>query len=268
MSNTIELSGIFSEGYGFVPKKLMKAKDIKSNTKLILCYLLSYTGAGTECFPSMHGISENLNMSKRTIIRCIQEAIIKGYLKKTQGELLDKRSNKYYLNFMNDFGDKKSPFLNKQSDKKSPNKKVGDNSAQQGAKKTLNKVTPGNSNNNMNSINKSNNNIYIQEIFDYWNSFNIICHESIDKFKSKIKLSLKSYSLKEIKISILNYNTILKDDKYYWSYYWQLDEFLKRGLERFMDFNICSKNFLNKKQLKGNDKAINDYYNSLSEDQK
>jgi hypothetical protein len=145
MSNTIQLSGIFSEGYGIVPKKLMKAQDIKGNTKLVLCYLLSYSGSGSECFPSIDLMSDSLNMSKRTIVRCIKEATNEGYLRKTQGELSDKRANKYYLDFMSNFGDKKAPNKNKVTE-----------ITKQGDKMIPNKVTGGNSNNNIN-INKNNN---------------------------------------------------------------------------------------------------------------
>lgn len=105
MSNSIELSGIFSEGYGFVPKKLMKAKDISSNTKLVLCYLLSYTGAGCTAFPQQKDIAESLGISMRTVVKCIHESIENGYLKKIQeqrGQGIGKR-NIYDLLFMREF---------------------------------------------------------------------------------------------------------------------------------------------------------------------
>jgi hypothetical protein len=106
MSKRIELGGIFSEGYGFVPKKLMKAKDISSNTKLILCYLLSYTGAGATAFPQQTEIAESLGISPRTIVNCVREAIKNGYINKHQeqrGRGIGKR-NIYELIFMRGFG--------------------------------------------------------------------------------------------------------------------------------------------------------------------
>lgn len=84
------------------------------------------------------------------------------------------------------------------------------------------------------------------ELLNFWNSQKIITHRSIDKFKSKIKTSLKAYSLEDIKQAIENYAHILRDDKYYWSHSWALDEFLQRGLDRFIDFEICHKNYLKK----------------------
>ena len=109
MSNKIELGGIFSEGYGIVPKKLMKAKDINANTKLILCYLLSYSGSGATAFPQIKDMAENLGLSKRTIIRSIKESQEMGYINKHQenrGDAIGKR-NIYELIFMQNFaGDK------------------------------------------------------------------------------------------------------------------------------------------------------------------
>lgn len=104
MSNKIELPWILSEGYGIVPKKLMKAKDLSSNSKLLLCYLLSYTGAGIDCFPSINKITEDLGISKRTVIRCISESIETKYIEKNQlqrGRGIGKQ-NIYKLLFMSD----------------------------------------------------------------------------------------------------------------------------------------------------------------------
>jgi hypothetical protein len=146
----IELPGIFSEGYGVVPKRLMKASDINSNTKLVLCYLLSHTGSGQTCFPSMDNMADNLNISKRTIIRCIAEAVDAGYLSKTKNKLGRGKGtyNIYNLEFMADFTGAKIARANIASAKHGNASDKNDTML----------VTPGNCNNNKYNNNNSNNN--------------------------------------------------------------------------------------------------------------
>lgn len=80
----IHLSGIFAAGYGITPKLLLQARDISATTKLIICYMLTFTGAGRECFPSQKKIAEDLGTVPRTVRRCIKEAQKAGYLNKTR----------------------------------------------------------------------------------------------------------------------------------------------------------------------------------------
>jgi DNA-binding Lrp family transcriptional regulator len=100
--NKIELSGIFSQGYGIIPKALMKHPALSKNAKLILAYMLSYTGAGNTCFPSQALIAEDLGISKPVIIKAIQEAVNKGFIKKTKlyPDKPLKHNNKYELVFL------------------------------------------------------------------------------------------------------------------------------------------------------------------------
>ncbi len=98
------LSGIFSQGYGVVPKLLVKAEDLSITTKMVLCYLLAYTGAGTECWPSHNEIIKHLKISKRTLARSINQAISAGYLSRTRrfSRGIGSR-NTYHLLFMDDY---------------------------------------------------------------------------------------------------------------------------------------------------------------------
>ena len=96
--------------------------------------------------------------------------------------------------------------------------------------------------NNIKQILKQN----IYSIFEYWNSKDIIKHRNLtDKIKRKISNSLDGYSESEIKTAINNYSIVLKGDKYYWSYTWTLEEFLQKGLEKFLS-STCYENFLKK----------------------
>ena len=74
----------------------------------------------------------------------------------------------------------------------------------------------------------------IQEIFNYWNSKNIVIHKQIRiHLKNGIKKALKQYKIEEIKELINFYDIILKNDRYFWTYKWNLTDFLKRGLKTF-----------------------------------
>lgn len=82
------------------------------------------------------------------------------------------------------------------------------------------------------------NNIYIS-ILDYWNEKDIIKHNPKGTAKDKLIRTInklnEDYPEEEIKKAIDNYDTVLKDPKYFWSFKWTLQEFLKRGFDRFID---------------------------------
>lgn len=100
----IILSGIFSAGYGIVPKKLMQAHDISGTTKLVLVYLLTYTGAGRTSYPPQEQIARDLSITARTVRRCIGQAKRAGYLA-TKRKFLGRgygSHNEYDMLFMAD----------------------------------------------------------------------------------------------------------------------------------------------------------------------
>lgn len=78
----------------------------------------------------------------------------------------------------------------------------------------------------------------IREIFDYWNNIpGLIKHRDIERFRTSISARLKVYSVDELKESISNYAKIINSDDYYFSYRWQLKDFLLRGIDRFLNIN-------------------------------
>lgn len=79
-----------------------------------------------------------------------------------------------------------------------------------------------------------------QEILRYWNSKKIIVHRKLNHdLDTEISRTLKYYSVEEVKEYIDFYATILepgvveRDKKYFWTYRWNLYEFLKRGIKKF-----------------------------------
>lgn len=85
---------------------------------------------------------------------------------------------------------------------------------------------------------------YLNTIFDHWNKCNVIQHRKLtDKIRRKINSSLKDYSIDEIKSAIDNYKLILESPLYYFNYKWTLNDFLQRGLEKFLDLETAKNNY-------------------------
>lgn len=93
------------------------------------------------------------------------------------------------------------------------------------------------------------NNIYT--IFNFWNEKKIKVHRHLNGTESPLKTALKTYSVDEIKQSIENYAEVLKHPElYYFSYKWDLKDFLKRGLDKFLDREVAIQNYSRKKDGK------------------
>ncbi len=90
------------------------------------------------------------------------------------------------------------------------------------------------SNNNTNALN-NNKELYI-DFLEKWNSQKIIIHRKLTtKIKTSIKSLLRDYSEKEIFKSIENYSFVIKSNNHYFNHKWTLKDFLKRGVEKFLD---------------------------------
>ena len=145
---------------------------------------------------------------------------------------------------------------------------VGTTKEQQKNSKRTAEEQQWNTNNNDNNVNNDNKDIYIksdstnptqpteqtnrtniagtpqERIFQRWNSKGIIQHRKLtDKIKRAINGALQDYTEEEICQAIDNYAVILADDRYYWSYKWGLKEFLQRGLDKFLDFDVAAQNY-------------------------
>lgn len=79
-----------------------------------------------------------------------------------------------------------------------------------------------------------------EEVFDHWNSKSIIHHRRMNADISKaLTRTLQYYPVREVKELIDFYATILEpgvpepQKLYFWSYKWNLYEFLMRGIKKF-----------------------------------
>lgn len=94
--------------------------------------------------------------------------------------------------------------------------------------------------------NKNDKNV-INNIYTLWNSKKIIQHQKLTSIIQKsIDKRLKDFTEEQITQAINNYDLILKGDEYFWDYKWSLKEFLDRGLEKFLDLEVCKNNFKTK----------------------
>lgn len=88
------------------------------------------------------------------------------------------------------------------------------------------------------SENENINENIIYNIFEYWNTKNIIKHRELKEDTEKAILNaLKMYSVDEIKNCIDRYEQVLHDSAYFFTYVWSLKDFLKRedGISSFTD---------------------------------
>jgi len=81
-----------------------------------------------------------------------------------------------------------------------------------------------------------------KEIYDRfleeWNNCGIIKHKKVTtNMKKAIDKIIKNadYPLAEVFKAFENYATILKSPDYFWNYKWILQDFLNRGLDKFVD---------------------------------
>lgn len=92
----------------------------------------------------------------------------------------------------------------------------------------------------------------ISNIFNYWNSNNIIKHKELkEDIKKAIEKALKKYKEEEIKTYIERYKTVISDKTYFFDYKWTLAEFLSRkdGISAFTDEGSKWVSYNSQKQL-------------------
>lgn len=93
-----------------------------------------------------------------------------------------------------------------------------------------------------------------KEIFDFWNSQNIIFHKELNDEKIKaIQKALKKYSLGDIKKYIERYAKVINDKNYFFDTKWGLIDFLKQknAMPDFTDEGSKWLNYINQSNKNG-----------------
>ena len=80
----IKLQGIMSEGYGVIPKKVMKDKTLTIEAKAIYAFMASYSGNGNTSYPSVEYITDFLGISRHRFNRHRKLLEEKGYISVSQ----------------------------------------------------------------------------------------------------------------------------------------------------------------------------------------
>ena len=90
------------------------------------------------------------------------------------------------------------------------------------------------------TISKDNNIV----VFRLWNEQGIVQHRKLTTdTEGAIGRSLREFSLEEVCQAIRNYAEIVHSEEYYFKYRWTLKDFLKRGLEKFLDLGVAKSNY-------------------------
>ncbi|MDG0056951.1 hypothetical protein MMB75_25330 [Paenibacillus sp. P2(2022)] len=124
----------------------------------------------------------------------------------------------------------------------------GESNGEKATKPPRKQRQPNNINNNDNN---NNNEQQEKDIYDFWNSLEIIKHRELtQKMKSSINARLKNMSFEEMKEAISNYNAIIKSDLYWYTYKFTLEKFMSpKNIDQFLSENNPFETF--KKQRGG-----------------
>ena len=144
---TENLEGVFKNGYGYIPKAVMKDRDLSIQSKAVYSYLCSYAGRDGQAFPSRKLMCYDLNISQDSLNKHLKELIKYGFISKYQSRAEGNKfaNNIYIIKYDLDI---EIPLQNV-----SVKEISGDGESVNG-----NLVTTNNNNNTNNNINNNNNN--------------------------------------------------------------------------------------------------------------
>lgn len=109
----------------------------------------------------------------------------------------------------------------------------------------------------LNKTKLNNTKVLYKSVFKLWNSKKIIGHRNLtEEMKRAIQTCLTKYNQEEIYGAIENYAEVLHDEECWWTYKWTLRDFLKRGIDKFIDKDAVYENYRNKK---GNKKIVKQF---------
>lgn len=145
-------NSILSEGYGIIPKRVMKL-PIKAESKAIYAYMCSYAGGGNTAFPGVKRMLKDLKISEDRFYKFRRELIETGLITVTKTRKDGKQGNNIYtLNHSIDF-EKIIQYPEKQgTEKQHPEKQYPEN-----------KGSNNNSSFNNNSTNNNNTKLLLTE---------------------------------------------------------------------------------------------------------
>lgn len=85
----------------YVPNVILRNPDLSQSAKLLYARLLQFAGRNGTCYPAIETLADEIAISKRQIIKVLQELENKGFIKREkpigQGKLLHKTNRYYFL---------------------------------------------------------------------------------------------------------------------------------------------------------------------------
>ena len=100
LENLLIVEGVNAQGYGSIPKLVMKDRRLTPQAKAIYAYFCSYAGCGSTAFPKVSQIMYDLNISNKTYYKHFELLTKYGYvtLIRTRKEGSKFDNNIYKLN--------------------------------------------------------------------------------------------------------------------------------------------------------------------------
>ena len=80
LENLLIVEGVNAQGYGTIPKLVMKDRRLTPQAKAIYDYFCSYAGCGSTAFPKTSQIMYDLNISNKTYYRHFELLTKFGYI--------------------------------------------------------------------------------------------------------------------------------------------------------------------------------------------
>lgn len=246
MSN--KLTTTYNGGFTILPNSFILNPQISSQAKCLMLLLMQYAWNGKdEVFPSVETITYHLNWSKDKFYKYKNELVDKGYMTVSQGR---NTNNQFSHNIYT---------LSPEHVENSNNLPCMENTDTE--KPVPNNTKYININNKINNIN--NNKIEsdfpdteIVEIYEYWNTKDLVTHKKLtESIRKQIIKALKDYPIDDILDAIDNYAKVVKDNSYYFNTVWPLEKFLRQqnALPEFTNEGAKWLSYLaNKKTKKSN----------------
>ena len=96
MNDRVKVRGMNGAGFGIIQKSVMQNRELHVTAKAIYAYFSSFVGGGNSCFPSRSKICYDLDISKDTLTKYLNNLINCGYLEIEQATEGGKFSHNVY----------------------------------------------------------------------------------------------------------------------------------------------------------------------------
>lgn len=186
LENLLIVEGINAQGYGSIPKLVMKDRRLTPQAKAVYAYFCSYAGTGSTAFPKVSQVMYDLNMSNKTFYKHLKQLTDFGYISvikaRQEGSKFD--NNVYKINTHPrktiveklHHGESKTELSTENLQKKEKNVDNPVDNSHDGKTPSWRDSMTHNSTTKINSIKKINNNINIysgwsKEELDYINNW-------------------------------------------------------------------------------------------------